>query len=275
MLGIDFAGYEKSRDFLCRATVENIAMAKNDILVAIEERVKFVELLLSLKEHVRELQPAAEPGPGGKLDHPTRHISGHCTYLMLTCFDMLGQPAKWVDFSAWLAGSAYKAERQEVVDKLGVSADPVAAAKALLANYNKRYGVKSSFYRFFDLLEDQERADLLQSVLVQRWSAKAGLQSASQTLNFEKSKEAMFGIRNGFTHRGQVTASVYPEFLKFHGEMRFADIGQGRLQGGYSPVLSVNSGDTVNDISVRDWPNALLHAVRSAHARLRSEQTEA
>ena len=69
------------------------------------------------------------------------------TYLTLTCFDQLGQPANWTLFNQWIESPKKTTEREAIIRTITVG-DKLQFSKALYEAYQKMYGVKNSFYNF-------------------------------------------------------------------------------------------------------------------------------
>jgi hypothetical protein len=84
------------------------------------------------------------------------------TYLYLTCFDRLGQPADWLDFGAWMESSRHKAERDAILQQVQ-SQGLEDGIRFVHREYNSLYGVRSSFSRFLHGLP----ADLLDLLLAE------------------------------------------------------------------------------------------------------------
>lgn len=177
-------------------------------------------------------------------------------YLYLTCFDLLGQPAPWMTFDAWLSSSGTKEERAEAEALLAPNASPVETARHFLQAYNTRYGVKSSFYRFIDdLLEEEDRAALFGSMLLLS-SALTMPPDNPQDATPEEKKKYLFNLRNSYTHRARYAPGVTPQ-------MNPSDAPElppaREMFTHYEQYI-----DARHAVSVlfRDWPNAIRRAVR-------------
>jgi hypothetical protein len=70
------------------------------------------------------------------------------SYLYLTCFDRLGQPADWLGFGNWLKSSRHKDEREKAIQQISSTDNIIDAVQLVHSYYTSLYGVKSSFFRF-------------------------------------------------------------------------------------------------------------------------------
>ena len=73
----------------------------DDTLRLVEERLEFVEIISRLNEQF--LDPSLIRKVGEKGWTPTwKYFDALRNYLLLTCFDLLGQPSEFKDFQSWL-----------------------------------------------------------------------------------------------------------------------------------------------------------------------------
>jgi len=218
---------------------------------------------LAMVKHLIEMNhPLAVPEKAGPTkDKDGRHDGGWLheyaqldslvTYLLLTCFDVLGQPSDWTPFGFWVERSAYASERQDAL-RMHADADPVAAARALHDHYNTLYGVRSSFMHFIDgVLNDDARKQLLASVNLIRFEPEpVGIIDDDS-----ERKRVLYRLRNEFTHTarlwgaprqedGSRLAPATPERSGLPGHHLFTENG----------LLCM----------VHDWPFKLYEAVASA-----------
>jgi hypothetical protein len=118
------------------------------------------------------------------------------TYLLLTCFDLLGQPAKWMTFDNWLRASDTAVARNAVTAALPTKDDPITAAELLFREYQSTYGVRNSFFRFINAeITESARRGLLDSITIHTSSGIA-LQDDQLSRRF------LYDFRNRFTHSG-------------------------------------------------------------------------
>jgi hypothetical protein len=163
-------------------------------------------------------------------------------YLMLTCFDVLGQPAEWRDFRSWLNG-----KEAATVGLTGSS--PVEQSKQLYQAWSERYGVRNSFYRFInEVLPPEALERLLSSIEYLILSNPPEIRQ--QMGDDDKKKRWLFDVRNRFTHSAQVNKGYHPSM--------FRDLPPGRTQR--QTRFGRESWEVVN---VEGWPERLIEAVRS------------
>ncbi|WP_378956603.1 hypothetical protein [Pelosinus sp. sgz500959] len=125
-----------------------------------------------------------------------------CIYLLLTCFDLLGQPDDWLTFESWLSSSNKEHERMEALRKIK-SSDIIEGSKLLYLEYQKIYGVKNAFFRFIrEVLSDDMRYELLDSIRIVITSRGNESSKSIKTLGTLREKEEyLFAIRNNYTHK--------------------------------------------------------------------------
>jgi hypothetical protein len=153
---------------------------------------------------------------------------GLVTYLLLTCFDQLGQPAPgWLDFASWLNASSTKEEVETVIGKIYNPDDaPISlleGTKTINKEYSKIYGVKSSFFYFIDsLLPEKAKRNLLDSIQIDRLmnnGDEPNDQSLSESDTFKK--KWLFKTRNDYTHSLETVESNISHGSVIDGERWF------------------------------------------------------
>ncbi len=143
-----------------------------------------------------------------KIHDVSNKLAGHYEslsgYLLLTCFDRLGQPSDWMNFGSWL--SHVKKEKEREIQTRTIKEapiNPIKAADALYKQYNKIYGVKRSFFNFFNnVLPEGMRSELLNSIVIQKMSNPPSLNDLG-TGTEKEIKEYLFRLRNRYTHSAQ------------------------------------------------------------------------
>jgi hypothetical protein len=73
----------------------------DDTLRLVEERLEFVEIISRLNEQFLDPSLIRKVGEKG-WTHPWKYFDALRNYLLLTCFDLLGQPSEFKDFQSWL-----------------------------------------------------------------------------------------------------------------------------------------------------------------------------
>lgn len=163
-------------------------------------------------------------------------------YLMLTCFDVLGQPAQWRDFRSWLNG-----KEASKVSLAGSS--PIEQSKQLYEAWAERYGVRNSFYRFMnEVLPPDALVRLLASIEYLILSNPPDLID-QQNGDDEKKKRWLFEVRNRFTHSAQINRGYHADVF---GKPRPS---QERKQTRFGR----QSWEVIN---VEDWPRRIIETVQ-------------
>ncbi|MEO4014117.1 hypothetical protein [Pseudomonas rossensis] len=232
------------------------------------ERLEHVELIFELRHHFNDLKRLQHVGERG-WTHPWRYFDALMYYLLLTCFDLLGQPAEWVPFSEWIVSKKTADEREKAVDSTPPNADPVAIAQHFNAEYQSIYGVRMSFYNFVrNILTPDERAELYGSILIVRGVKGGDPNTAYPALGYiaddRKKLDFLFGLRNKFTH-GAVTMGS-PNAGVFQGSYDPFVI-DGKIIKGYVEIhREPKSGEWII-YQVRDWPFTLQRLISAVLTR--------
>jgi len=168
------------------------------------------------------------------------------SYLYLTCFDRLGQPADWLDFGSWLTSPRHLSERELALSKHPPqTGDPVEGAQALHRYYMDTYGVRASFFRFLhEVLPSGARSELLQSIEYLKLKNPPDFERLSSGTDAEKEKY-LFKRRNDYTHRADFNAPA--------GE----PLGRSR-----SNYVQEHYADYWTTTHTSDWPEILNKTVR-------------
>ncbi|MBW4556464.1 MAG: hypothetical protein KME59_11085 [Trichormus sp. ATA11-4-KO1] len=134
----------------------------------VQERLNLAKRILEQGEQLRDRSLIQHENDGWT--HPYIQHDALVNYLLLTCFDILGQPNEWLIFDSWLEAKRTKSEREEAAALIPSSATSIEASQQMYSKYQKKYGVKSSFYKFLDeMLEEELRERLLFGIkIIQR-----------------------------------------------------------------------------------------------------------
>lgn len=146
------------------------------------------------------------------LKHPRHDREALVIYLLLTCFDFLGQPAEYRTFREWLESndSDHKTQRDEAIGKLDESASPTEISLALVKAYDLSFGVKNSFFKGISNLTQSSRDLVLNSIHLfeaKDWRQRSPTTSVGAS-PLERSEDELQKIklqylylkRNRFTH---------------------------------------------------------------------------
>ena len=233
-------------------------MLKNKYTL-VSQRLKLVEMLTETNALFRKPQLIEDVGDDG-WSHPWRYVDALRNYLLLTCFDVLGQTREWIVFDAWLKAKKCREERANAVEQLTDASDPVAVASALHRKYMELYGVKLSFYNFIHtVISSDARTMLYQSIRVP--TTLRSTQNINLNQGFDTARdEFLFRIRNRYTHQaqsfGNSAGGVFDPSEKHY------DSG-GREVEVWELVESDFSEENQTNSFVRDWPNVLISVVRT------------
>lgn len=137
-----------------------------------DDRNQFIHRRLQLAQSILEESDLLEGYSGYPDDeerwwlHPRHEREALVVYLLLTCFDKLGQPKRFLKLSEWLDSNKdrYKSERDEVLKTLPNSSTHIEAARALAEKHDSIYGVKNSFFRGIEKLSEENKHTLLSSI---------------------------------------------------------------------------------------------------------------
>jgi hypothetical protein len=129
------------------------------------------------------------------------------TYLLLTCFDRLGQPADWVDFSSWLTSRRHSSEREEAAAQMPASLDARSCAERMYDWWKQRYGVRSAFYRFIrEVLPEGVRIGLFRTIQVFKSKLPPSLEKLP--VSDSDKEDFLYRVRNDYTHRSAWVGGV-------------------------------------------------------------------
>ena len=183
------------------------------------------------------------------------HYTPLVVYLLLTCFDRLGQPSNWMDFGSWLRSDDKQEEREQVIlDNLN---NPPEIAATFYNMYNGIYGVSNSFYRFLHkILPSQTRQELLGTIRIEIVDNPPNIGNNRQADNKAKEKY-LFQLRNDYTHKAQfvpgTTKAIWPD-------------------GTFDKDSWIGVHQTIghsswNTLFIRNWPETIERVVRVGLAK--------
>lgn len=225
----------------------------------VEDRLEFVEIIGGLNVQFLDRALVTYQSEISGWDHPWRHFDGLRNYLLLTCFDILGQRSSFVEFSNWLKDGRYRAEREEAAAAVPTSAGAIDAACKIHGAWLDRYGPRRSFMRFIDeVLSPTMRESLLHSITITKLKGATVLKEESTA---RQKMEALYGLRNGYTHEGMTPGSpaggVFPDWgrgVEYEGKIRF----------GWETIVTTAEKNGVRfHYAVRKWPTVLIETVRA------------
>lgn len=192
----------------------------NDPVFLVEERIRFIKKLIDQNNFFRDRKGHKIYRSGGDnvILHPYTHYSALLYYLSLTCFDILGQPDEWIDFSSWLESKKGNIKKERELQFEKVSHLDLQNQLIEVHNFYKRkYGFKNSFFRFIDeILDTDQRRRLFETIdahtIVEEGNSinesgdivyNYGKQiTEDYSLTEKEKKKFLLNIRNYFTHKG-------------------------------------------------------------------------
>lgn len=240
----------------------------DEVCQLVHERLEHVKLIFELRHTFHDRKLIQNVGERG-WTHPWRYFDAMMYYLLLTCFDLLGQHRNWEPFSNWLVSNKSATERQATVAAIPLNADPVAIALHLNAAYQSIYGVKTSFSNFLlNVLTQNERDELYFSIQIVRGRKDGDPNTSYPALGYvtdvKKKAEFLFSLRNKFTHSAITMGS--PIAGIFHQAYDGIEI-DGKTMKGYIEIYRETKNGEWMIYQVRDWPFVLQRLISAALAR--------
>ncbi len=134
-------------------------------------------------------------------------------YLLLTCIDHLGQPFEWLSFDSWLKSKKKKEERNKIINELG-EVENIAFATKLYQGYLEIYGVKNSFFNFFNsIINDFQKDKFLSQITIEIYENYL-TDFLFKLGNGEDKIKYLYKVRNDYTHKTKPTGPhilIFPE----------------------------------------------------------------
>lgn len=249
-----------------------------------EENINFVFARLKLAQSLLE-ESDALPGRSGYdfsehgwCRHPRHEREALVNYLLLTCFDRLGQKRGFITFLDWLNSKhiEHVGERQQILETADRLMPPLEVASALAKHHQALYGVRNSFYGGVESLPDELQNKLLESIDISFDPIHGTLGPNTSTPSYPLDDEALkrklrlkylYDKRNSFTHRLEQHFSASCSFgLSGKDEPSWkAVIEDSRLfylSGNYEMERLKNGGVYLYAISA--WPFVLFETLHAA-----------
>ncbi|SAE41789.1 Uncharacterised protein [Enterobacter hormaechei] len=210
-------------------------------------------------------------------------------YLLLTCFDLLGQSQPHVSLMKWLTSNDSAIVKEREIAAAGIeseNSDCVAQAKDLIDYYNRHHGATVAFYAGIDQLHESARTHLLSTVDVAKEDPDARkpenidknisycripLNNDANVLKLQK--KYLYTKRNEFTH--QLSQTHFSSVPMMSGFGRDPDSNNILTESGASWAIFVYDGKVhyggVNQeirdkfvYTLSDWPFVLFEVLYSA-----------
>lgn len=209
--------------------------------------------------------------------HPRHEREALVVYLLLTCFDLLGQEKSFITFENWLKSKKVNhiLERKTLIDSLSPDATHQDAACAMMEQYQSLYGVRNAFYEGINNLPEKSKDQLLSSmelVLVPEFEpnvSKRGLPLEDKELEFELKLKHIYERRNRFTHRLEqqigLSTPTISKLGKDNSSSWLAKVENSKLSylGGPYETKLLNNGGAYY-YSLNQWPFVLFEVLYAA-----------
>ncbi|KGM06126.1 hypothetical protein LP43_1999 [Methylophaga thiooxydans] len=212
--------------------------------------------------------------------HPRHEREALVVYLLLTCFDKLGQKQSFMTFHNWLKSrkSAHATERENIASSIPEALGVVESSAQFFEHYQALYGVRNAFYEGVSGLPDGAKNQLLGSVRLS-FNPEFGMHGPNVStpskpiedsgLEFDLKLKYLYGKRNKFTHKlDQYHSCSVPAMSEFglgHGSSWGAMIRQRRIiyLGSHQEYEKVSSGGAYVYI-INNWPFVLFEVLYAA-----------
>lgn len=213
--------------------------------------------------------------------HPRHTREALTIYLLLTCFDLLGQPDEFTTFDSWLKSNKtqHKNERDEVLLEITGNEDAITIATKLTEKHNSIYGTKRAFFRGIELVPETTRDKLLKTISIVTKPDYGQTPENVMTPSFplednadleKRKKNYLFEYRNKFTHSlEQYHNSSIPVLAganNWGNSSWLAEIRDSQLSycGGVKIEAKPNSNVGAYIYFISGWPFILFDALYSA-----------
>lgn len=232
-------------------------MAEETRAALVQDRLEFVRIISSLNDAFLDPKKVRLTPQGG-WTHPWKYFDSLRNYLLLTCFDLLGQPSSFKDFSAWLTASSTAGERSVILENASGKATLLETVSYVHEQYIAKYGAKRAFYRFVQEVLPKPMAEkLMYSIAIRKIDTERN-KEIEKVESEDKKLAFLYDVRNSFTHKAINTGSpgggVFPNWGK-------PVLIDGVPMQGWEPVRRDMRNGHHFEFSVRDWPSVLIQAV--------------
>lgn len=144
-----------------------------------------------------------------------------CTYLLLTCFDNLGQPSTgFIFFPDWVISKRKATEVDPILVKNENILDTSKKeyVSSIYRDYHKIYGMKNSFYRFInEIIPSFQRDNIFNNIIFEFLKDETHVQRFSLGTVREK-KNWLFSTRNNYTHNHYSPEKHFRQLISLYGK---------------------------------------------------------
>lgn len=244
----------------------------------INERLEFIKIIKNTSEKFEDPKLNKWSFVDYSSMHPHRHFDSLIIYLLLTCFDFLGQgeEGEYLDFGSYLREKDNN-RRDDLIKNLELSLEIklIEKIKQTHDEYLNKHGATKTFYRFIDeMLSNEERNILFSSFYIQKIeSCTDGNNNWSNlldTINDDTTKKKyLYTLRNSYTHKMISIGSANKGLFPTHSDM---------MTRGYVCSLSIPcSKKEDNKFYVyyfKNWPDILMELIESHISRKYPDELE-
>ena len=233
----------------------------------VKNRLFLIQQLTEAKEHFRG-KDKIKKLENRYWTHSYKDFSALRIYLALTCFDILGQPNDWIDYKSWLISKKTKEERDVILNQVPKTENYLIE---VYNQYNRIYGVKSSFYKFIrDIISQKDRQKLFESIRTSKQITPQILNKKSTTVatgrrievKTETKEKFLFEIRNSFTHKGISIGNAGGGI--FEDDKPFFIPGDDYPTWGFTGIHKKKMNGDLITFSVQRWPFVLTEIIENS-----------
>jgi hypothetical protein len=264
----------------------NIEAVKDENIDSIVARLRFAQSLLEESDQLEGRSGYNLGSDNPQFFHQRHEREALVTYLLLTCFDRLGQERGFTTLSDWLKSkkAQHIAERDAALDSLPTNSTHLEASCVLADKYQALYGVRNAFCQGINNLPEEVRKCLFASVKLS-FIPEYGTQTSWPDYPLEDAKleqelklKYLYEKRNRFTHRleqyhNSSVPSMSDHWIPNGSASWWAMIKDNKLTylGAHTDQVPLKTGGAYVYTFV-DWPFVLFEVLHQA-IRLPFERT--
>lgn len=254
--------------------------SRDQIISLVNERLDFVQIITNLNPQFfndKSGKPIMrEMGEGWT--NQWEYFDSLRIYLLLTCFDLLGQSDDWKDFDSWLNAKSKTEEVTEIIKKVKDLND-LEKIKSVHKFYKDAYGTKNSFYRFInEVLSQESKKALLYSIDITRCcpyvtynddgTERGRGSSEIEKITDDESKiKFLYWMRNAYTHEAMSIGSPVDGIWE---NARSSIVNGVELHGWLVTMARpVGELDHFYQYGFRKWPEVLIETVKAGLKNLK------
>lgn len=212
--------------------------------------------------------------------HPRHEREALVVYLLLTCFDKLGQKRSFTTFPNWLRSHKviHTTEKENILNSFTENIDIVESSVRLFEGYQSIYGVRNAFYEGIKGLPENAKKQLFESVKIS-FCAEFGMHGPNVSLpskpledkglELDLKLKYLYSKRNRFTHKldqYHICSAPIMSGMRFkNGSSWVAMIENKRIAyiGSHHEHETVSPGGAYV-YTIDNWPFALFETIYGA-----------